>query len=279
MHLYIGCADVGTPQKCSAGNKNNNSSNGVKLFHLRVKIIGRSSPGGRSAAGAVAYRVGSRSGAAAMAYRSGEALRDPNSGRTFQYANKARIDEEGFGILHTEILLPAGAPEWMADRQKLIDAVEARETRSDAQLFREVEISLPRELTFEQQRELIQDFVQAMFVSRGMVADIAMHNERASDGGDNPHAHVLLSMREITPEGFGNKVRAWNAKELVTAWRTAWADMTNERLAANGHERRIDARSHRDRAIDLNPDIYVGPSKGHPIEGILHAERQENRTQ
>ncbi|MBI1256566.1 MAG: Ti-type conjugative transfer relaxase TraA [Chloroflexi bacterium] len=248
------------------------------MFHLRAKIIGRSGGGGaRSAAGASAYRTGGRNGAASMAYRAGEALRDPLTGKTFDYSRKAMIDADGFGILHSEIMLPVGAPAWMADRQALIDAIEAKETRADAQLLREIEVSLPRELTFEQQRALIRAFVQEQFVARGMIADLAIHDERASDGGRNPHAHVLLTMRSVSSEGFGKKERAWNSPDLLRDWRQAWADMANHCLAELGHERRLDARSHRDRGISLEPDIYVGPSLGRRIDGVLHAERQESR--
>ncbi len=250
------------------------------MYHLRAKIIGRSSAGGaRSAAGAVAYRAGGRGAAAASAYRAGTALRDPRSGREFDYSAKARLDADGFGILHSEIMLPAGAPSWMADRQALVDAVEARETRKDAQLFREIEISLPRELTLEQQCELVRAFAQSAFVSKGMIADIAIHDERASDGGRNPHAHILLTMREITPEGFGAKVRAWNDPALLREWRETWAEMVNERLAELGHERRIDHRSHRERGMEMEPDLYVGPQRNHDISGILAEARAEARSE
>lgn len=246
------------------------------MFHLRAKIIGRSGAH-RSAAGAVAYRVGSRQGAAALAYRAGTKLRDPGSGRTFDYSAKARLDAEGFGILHTEIMLPAGAPEWMADRQNLIDAIEARERRRDAQLFREIELSLPRELTFAQQRDLVRAFVKSAFVSRGMVADVAIHDERASDGGRNPHAHILLTMREVTADGFGKKVRAWNAPALLKQWRETWAEMANEYLARHGHEKRIDHRSHAARGIDLEPDTYVGPKRSADFSGVIADARDEMR--
>ncbi|MGE0371636.1 MAG: Ti-type conjugative transfer relaxase TraA [Gammaproteobacteria bacterium] len=246
------------------------------MFHLRAKIIGRSGAH-RSAAGAVAYRVGSRQGAAALAYRAGTKLRDPNSGRTFDYSAKARLDADGFGILHSEIMLPAGAPAWMADRQKLIDAVEARETRKDAQLFREIELSLPRELTFEQQRDLVRAFVKSAFVARGMVADVAIHDELASDGGRNPHAHILLTMREVTADGFGKKVRVWNAPALLKQWRETWAEMANEYLAHYGHEKRIDHRSHAERGIDLEPDAYVGPKRRGDFSGVIADARDEMR--
>lgn len=269
------CANVRNTRVCTANNKNNKESRD-NVFHLRAKIIGRSGAH-RSAAGAVAYRVGSRQGAAALAYRAGTKLRDPGSGRTFDYSAKARLDADGFGILHSEIMLPAGAPEWMADRQKLIDAIEARETRKDAQLFREIELSLPRELTFEQQRDLVRAFVKSAFVSRGMVADVAIHDERASDGGRNPHAHILLTMREVTADGFGKKVRAWNAPALLKQWRETWAEMANEYLAHFGHERRIDHRSHAERGIDLEPDTYVGPKRSADFSGVIADARDEMR--
>jgi Ti-type conjugative transfer relaxase TraA len=250
------------------------------MFHLRAKIIGRSAASGaRSAAGAVAYRVGSRQSAAALAYRAGTKLVDPNSGRAFDYSAKARIDADGFGILHSEILLPAGAPAWLADPQALINAVEARETRSDAQLFREIELSLPRELTFEQQRDLLREFAQSAFVSQGMIAAVALHDERASDGGRNPHAHILLTMREVNAHGFGKKVRAWNSTALLRQWRETWADMVNERLAELGFERRLDHRSHAARGIELEPDIYVGPRRARPFEGVFAAARESARSE
>jgi Ti-type conjugative transfer relaxase TraA len=248
------------------------------MFHLRAKIIGRSATQ-RSVAGAVSYRVGSRHGAAAMAYRAGEPLRDPRSGIVFDYSAKGRIDAEGFGILHTEIMLPGGAPAWMADRQALIDAIEAAETRKDAQLLREIEVSLPRELTLEQQVALVRAFVESAFVSKGMVADIALHDERASDGGRNPHAHILLTMREVTPDGFGKKVRAWNKPALVREWRETWATMANEMLAALGIEKRLDHRAHKDRGIALEPDVYIGPTTSRGFEGPLTQERRERQSQ
>lgn len=248
------------------------------MYHFRVKIIGRGKGGGGSAASAAAYRAGGRNGAAALAYRSGDRLRDPRTGQIFDYSAKAAVDQNGFGILHAEILLPPGAPVALADRQELINAVEAAEKRRDAQLFRELEISLPRELNFEQQRDLVRAFVAATFVTKGMIADIAIHDERASDGGRNPHAHVLLTMRQVTPEGFGRKERAWNNPALIHEWREAWARMANEVLEANGFEARLDHRSHHDRGIMLEPDQYLGPQKTRGFDGVIAADRREQRS-
>src|SRR3546814_21163029 len=102
----------------------------MAIFHFSAKVIGRSS--GRSAV-------------AAAAYRAGERLHDERIDRTHDFTNKA-------GVLHSEVMLPRGAPEAFADRATLWNAVEAAEKRKDAQLAREVEFALPRELRSEERR-------------------------------------------------------------------------------------------------------------------------------
>ncbi len=56
----------------------------------------------------------------------------------------------------------------------------------------------------EQNIKLAQEFVQTQFVERGMVADLCIHYGKAKDGSEQPHAHVMLAMREVTAEGFGS---------------------------------------------------------------------------
>src|SRR3546814_12140025 len=64
-----------------------------------------------------------------------------------------------------------------------------------------------------------------------MVADMNVHWDMGKDGQPKPHAHVMLSMREVGPEGFGQKVREWNSTALLQEWRVAWAAHVNERSA------------------------------------------------
>src|SRR3546814_14970145 len=66
---------------------------------------------------------------------------------------------------------------------------------------------------------LAREFVQREFVERGMVADLNVHWDIGVDGEAKPHAHVMLAMREVAPEGFGAKVRDWNATALLQHWR------------------------------------------------------------
>src|SRR5262245_60211217 len=121
--------------------------------------------------GTVISRSQGRSAVACSAYRAAEKLQDDRTGREHDYTHKQ-------DVTHTEILLPDNAPQWMADREKLWNVVEANEKRKDAQLAREFNFALPRELTLEQNIELAKDFVKEAFVSKGMVADLCIHNDR-----------------------------------------------------------------------------------------------------
>lgn len=225
----------------------------MAIFHLSVKVISRSS--GRSAV-------------AAAAYRGGERLHDERLDRDHDFTNKD-------GVVHSEVLLPEGAPEEFADREKLWNAVEAAEKRKDAQLAREVEFALPRELTKEQAIELAREFAEAEFVEKGMIADLNVHWDIGKDGKAKPHAHVMLTMREVGKDGFGAKVREWNKAELVEQWRERWADHVNQRLAELDIDARIDHRSLEAQGIALEPQDKIGPAASRMGERGLEAERIE----
>ena len=91
------------------------------IFHFDCKVHGRST-------GANAIRL--------AAYRSGSRLRSELTGRIHNYTRKKEV-------LWSEILAPPHAPAWSKDRATLWNAVDRIEHRCDAQLAREVEVSLP----------------------------------------------------------------------------------------------------------------------------------------
>ena len=168
----------------------------VAIYHFSAKVIGRSA--GRSAV-------------ASAAYRAGERLHEARPDLDHDYSAKQ-------GVVHSEIMLPDGAPDrWRsADdsrealrvvRERLWNEVEAGEKRKDAQLARDIEISLPRELGKAEAIRLVRDFVQEQFVARGMVADLNVHWTQARDGGEQPHAHVMLTMRRLEPVARGQEER------------------------------------------------------------------------
>src|SRR5450830_516705 len=221
----------------------------MAIFHLSAKVISRSNGG---------------SAVASAAYRSGEEITAERTGEIHDYTRKQ-------GVVHSEIIAPENAPDWATDRARLWNEVEAVEKRKDAQLAREMELSLPRELSPEQRVELVRDFVRTEFVSRGMVADFAIHEPRASDGREQPHAHVMMTTRTIGPEGFGPKERAWNDKALLEGWREHWAERINAHLERVNVAERVDHRTleaQRAEALDRAAD----PARA-PIERAT-AERQ-----
>ena len=234
----------------------------MAIYHLSAKVIQRSA--GRSAI-------------AAAAYRSASELLDERLDRFYDYTAKD-------GVVHSEIMLPDGAPErWhaaddtrdadRAARSRLWNEVEAIERRKDAVLAREIEFALPRELSQAEGIALAQDFVQQQFVARGMVADLNVHWTRDRDDEVTPHAHVMLSMREIEGNGFGKKQRAWNDVSLLRNWRESWAEIANLRLAELGHDVRIDHRSYAAQGIDLVPQNKIGPAGARREERGEQAER------
>ena len=200
----------------------------------------------------------------------------------------AKIFPAKRGVVHSEVMLPENAPEAWRDRERLWNDVEAFEIRKDAQLAREVEFALPREMTQAQGIELARDFVRAEFVDLGMIADLNVHWDRAEDGMPKPHAHVMLTMRQVEAKGdeagFGSKVRDWNRTEMVERWRQRWAELANERLAELDIDARIDHRSLEAQGIGLEPQSQIGaPAKriegrdigGEGTEEAIEADRAE----
>jgi Ti-type conjugative transfer relaxase TraA len=149
--------------------------------------------------------------------------------------------------------------------------------REFTQLAREIEFSIPRELSKEDGIALARDFVRDEFVSRGMIADLNVHWDIGADGEARPHAHVMLTMREVSDEGFGPKVRDWNAASLLEHWRESWATHANERLAALDIDARIDHRSFEAQGIALEPQPKIGPAAARMAEQGLSSERVEGQ--
>ena len=230
----------------------------MAIYHLHVKVIGRKS--GSSAVASAAYRSGSR-------------LRDERLDRSHDFSAKR-------GVVHSEMLLPESAPEPWSDRERLWNDVEAFEVRKDAQLAREVEFALPREMTQAQGIELARDFVQAEFVDRGMIADLNVHWDMAEDGMPKPHAHVMLTMRAVDESGFGRKVREWNRTEMVERWRERWAELANECLAELDIDARIDHRSLDAQGIALEPQSQIGaPARRIEDRGIESEATEADRVE
>lgn len=190
----------------------------MAIFHLEFKIVKRSE--GMSSCRKAAYHARCR-------------ITDERTGNTYDFSH--RID-----LFHHQILAPVAAPAHIIDSSTVLwNEVEKVERQKDGQTARYFDVAIPCELNNEDKIKLVVKYCQKNFVDKGMIADIAFHDL----DGKNPHAHVMLTLKPITADGFGKKERSWNNKKNVILWREAWSTLANDYLEAAGTEERIDHRS------------------------------------
>ncbi|EIR1697069.1 MobA/MobL family protein [Escherichia coli] len=190
----------------------------MAIFHLDFKIVKRSE--GRSSVAKAAYHARCR-------------ITDERTGDTYDYSR--RTDLCGHFIL-----APVNAPEHIVkDSTALWNEVERVERQQNGQTARYFDVAIPAELNNDDKKKLVLEYCQKNFVDKGMIADIAFHDLDS----DNPHAHVMLTLKTIDKNGFGKKERSWNDRKMSVLWRESWASMANSYLAAAGSSERIDHRS------------------------------------
>ena len=233
----------------------------MAIYHMNVKIGSRSK--GQSAI-------------AASAYRAGVKMTDEQTGLTSDYTKKS-------GVVFSEVSLCANAPVEYADREKLWNAVHKIEKAKNSQLWREIELALPKEFSRDEQIATVREYVKGL-TDRGMCADWSLHDK----GDGNPHAHIMLTVRSILPDGSwaaksrkvyvldenGNRIyqgkdklgrrqyksykedfNDWNDKERIEEWRSEWAECCNRRLPEHS---RIDHRSYVRQGVNQIPTIHEG---------------------
>ena len=237
----------------------------AETFHFNISMISRGK---------------SKSAVASAAYISCEKIKNEWDGVTHDYHNKK-------GLLHSEIFLLENIPKEFQNRSFLWNSVELNEKASNAQLARNFIIALPKELSFEENKKLITEFIQENFVSEGMIADLAIHDE-SNEGNNNIHAHIMTTLRPINEKGQwqakskkeyilddeGNKIlnkngkpktrkvelTDWNNKGNAEKWRESFAEICNIYLERNNLEKRVDHRSFERQGIQEIPTIHLGAS-------------------
>lgn len=210
---------------------------------------------------------------ARAAYNAREALRDERTGESKDYSKKPGLEWNG-------IFAPKNTPAWLLDRGRLwneIERCEDRSTRPDqAQLARDFKIALPHELNADQRRQLVTDFARELS-RKGMILDVAIHRPDPHSDERNFHVHMLVTMREVTPDGFGNKVRAWNKPQELVKWKERWSQLGARYLERAGfaqeaerfrvgHLTLKEQRKHATRrgdnewadSLDRNPTTHLG---------------------
>lgn len=244
----------------------------MALYHFHVGQVKRSA--GQSAIESAAYRAGER-------------LYSERYGEHSDYTRKG-------GVVYTEVLLPPHSPREYADRQTLWNAVEAAERGKNAQLAYSFDIALQNEFALEENIALARKFLLDNFVSRGMIADVAVHQPDREGGIDNPHFHVLCPIRPLDPDGsWGAKQRRvyrengkfdavpttdWGKPETLEEWRAAWAELCNTKFKEKGLTCRIDHRSYEKQGIDQAPTVHEGVAvRQMEAKGIATDKGERNR--
>ncbi len=218
-----------------------------------------------------------QSAVAGAAYQSGENLFS-------EYDQKHKDYRKKEGVVYTEIMLPSHAPPEYADREQLWNAVEAVENQWNSQLARRFVLALPREVPEELYPQMVQDYCNQFFVSKGMIVDFAIHDP--TPPGHNPHCHVMLTMRAMDEHGKwlpkarkvydldenGERIRLpsgnwkshkedtvdWNEQYHGQEWRTGWETVQNRYLEMVNSPVRVDLRSYEKQGLDIIPTVHMG---------------------
>lgn len=233
----------------------------MAIYHCSIKSISRGA--GQSIVASAAYRH------ACM-------LENSRTGEVYNYSRKQ-------GVESSDIYLPSGVNQsWAQDRSKLWNAAEAAEKRKDARLGREIVLALPAELSASQRRELIGEMACHLAERYGVAVDVAIHQPSRQGDQRNHHAHMLISSRRITSEGFAEKTRELDDHERgpaeVEHIRNEWARLANRALERAGQHVQIDHRSFRRQELKRMPSLHLGPSaSAMERRGILTRLGDRNR--
>lgn len=238
---------------------------------------------------------------AAAAYRAGQKLTDTNKfnpdAKTHDYSKK-------HGVLASEIILPTSLidQDFKIDRQSLWSSVEQSETttrsvngsrlKQKSRLAREWLLSLPSELSDDENKELTREFTTKLVNDLGVIADYSIHKPTPFDikprkfvGDDekripiapderNVHAHIMFTTRKVSADRngllvFGDKADSdrsekWrqeqglcNGGDYIKEIRELWATMLNKKLEQK-NILPVTAKSYEDLGLDIVPQHKQG---------------------
>ena len=251
----------------------------TKSLHTHVDIVSRSK---------------GESVIAKAAYNARDKLKDDYYGKTHDYSKK---DD----LVFSKIFLPEHIPKEFSKREYLWNEVEKIEKSKNSQLARNLLFTLPRELNEEDRIKLISEFIEENFTSKGMIADCNIHNPTASDNEEQPHAHILLTLRESDEQGNwkakskkeyildenGEKIKLksgnyksrkvnlndWNEPDKAKEWRENFSKKANEYLARNNIDKRIDPRTFGEQGREELPQVHLGTASFQMEKKGIQTER------
>ena len=211
-----------------------------------------------------------------------------------QYINRESIFKKRGGCLYTANHLPR----WAEGNAKKFFQAADRHERGNGERYKEIVFSLPNELGLEENKKIVEAFVQKHL--QDFYYAYAIHDKvgAMSNGERQPHVHIMFSTREIDevekrqerpPELFFSRAnskapekggcrKSWkwisaDRQKYLLKLRKDYAVIQNEALERNGVNLRVDHRTlkaQREEALangnyflaDLlkkMPEKYVGP--------------------
>ncbi len=138
--------------------------------------------------------------------------------------------------------------------------------RKNSNLYRELEISLPREFTPEENKKIVDNFCENLF-RKEYVYNYAIHNPKSFDGDMQPHVHIMFFERKIDDikrdkdkyfkryntknieKGGWEKDKKWRERSTLKNIRKEWETFLNFELEKKGIEK-VSAKSLKDQKRD-----------------------------
>lgn len=245
-------------------------------------------------------RAKGSSACATLSYITGEKVFDERLQQTFSFGRRERV-------VFFDTVLPEWAPEEYKDPKVLFNEIETYEKADNARTAKKIIVALPRELSLEQSKEVLEDFIRGSITKSGYATTFAIHDD---PDHHNPHAHILIANRQINERGEwaskrkkeylldekgervpiidpktgeqkvdGRNRKQWkridvernplDQKAMLQEIRSAWAKECNRYL---DKEHQIDHRSNADRGIELEPTIHEGYAAGEIVKRGGHSE-------
>jgi hypothetical protein len=217
----------------------------------------------------------------AAAYRAGERIHDERTSEVYDHSDRK-------DVAYKEVVLPSDLADqadmaWTQDRSVLWNAAEHAGLRRNSRVAREWLVLLPPELTSAQRTKLVRTFARELAEKYRCAVDLSVHEPRPGADSRNNHAHLLMTTREVTPEGMGSRTAlelggrerhrlglAGSPRDEYVSIRERWAQVTNEALREAGLTVRVDHRSYKRQGIDREPSPNI-PEK------VFYAERRAHK--
>lgn len=211
----------------------------MAIYTIQIKPVSRSA--GHSATAKIAYNCRDK-------------ITDQRTGEIHKY-NSRKMSAD---LIHSEITYKDLTLD-KSNREIIWNNAELADNRSNSRTAREYVVALPKELSIEQNIELVREFAKHITEMYNNVADWAVHNEK--DGNNNVHAHILTTTRQFDlvaldlgektdlelDNGRLKKECKKISQDQIKDIRKAWENIQNKHLSKAGLDLSVNCERKEDR--------------------------------